>query len=371
VTLLRQPDLVGKPSWFGCSHALPARADYALDAADEKIAFVTSVQWLDTSLTTRQIARIHFRTVTITTNELLKVSLQDLDASGDPDGTPDQYRTITPIVNRGLRTGLITSDGTDTGTLRTVSNGEQIAIVIEFDGNTGNLLITTVHSSAFNFGNAYPDAFTAAWAKTANTNQAMTVAIEFADGGFAQTPGLIPFVGHTGDSDSPLTPVTFNSGSTPDERGNVWTPDFSGTASALWAYVDYDNPCDLVLYDSSSNVLATAACPAAAVRQTTTDGLLVLPITPVTVTAGSLYRVAIKPGASNVIVVRWSAFSNAALGAWYGTNYYSTSRVNAGSWTDVDTDVMYCGPVMSAISTSTGGGGSTILRRPHSSRVIV
>lgn len=65
-----------------------AYGSYLLDADGEKLAFVLPAP------KTGNLAQVGFRTMIVTTGDTLKVSFQGVDeATGDPDGTPDQYRT--------------------------------------------------------------------------------------------------------------------------------------------------------------------------------------------------------------------------------------------------------------------------------------
>ena len=69
----------------------------------------------------------------------VKFSFQDLDGNGLPDGVADQYRirTMSDFGTTWIAPGLLTSDGTDNGTLRQVTRGQKLACVIEFVSSTG------------------------------------------------------------------------------------------------------------------------------------------------------------------------------------------------------------------------------------------
>jgi hypothetical protein len=66
----------------------------------------------------------------------VKFSFQDLDSNGLPDGTPDEYRAgiiLESVGSTWVPSGIMSSDGTDNGTKRTVTRGQRLACVIEFD----------------------------------------------------------------------------------------------------------------------------------------------------------------------------------------------------------------------------------------------
>lgn len=344
---LTSPMYVGRPPWlFNVATTPVTLGGFTIDASGEKLAYVFQAPKAG------NLRKVYLRIGAVATARDLKVSFQDLDASGDPDGTPDQYRVIpqaSVVSNTAVLTGIMSSDGTDNGSLRAVVPGSILAVVIEFDSTAGDLILTTFNSSsAVLTAIPYLDHFTSSWAKNVSSP---IVAIEYDDGTYAQVEGMYPFVGG-------LNSFTFNSGTLgADERGSRFLLPFPARVSGLWAWVDYDNACDLVLY-SGTTALATVAFPAAAVRQNAAAGLIRLFLaTPIDLQANTEYRVAVKPGASNVVFRGGIVSAAALLGAYCGAEFYSTARLDLGAWSDDQTAVNYCGPMVTHIGA---GGGSLV-----------
>src|SRR5574341_1236927 len=115
-----------------------ATAAHTLSASGAKMGCIFWPAIADT------IDLIGFRTGTVTTGDTLKVSVQDLlTTADDVDEVIDAFRTI--VIADGddnvyKETGLITSDGTDTGTKKSVSPSSPLGVVFEFDAFVaGNL----------------------------------------------------------------------------------------------------------------------------------------------------------------------------------------------------------------------------------------
>jgi hypothetical protein len=331
----------------------PVFGNNAIDAAGEKVAFVFAAPRTGT------LHKVRFRIGAAATPEDVKVSFQDLDASGDPDGTPDQYRVVASasVAVGFVATGILSSDGTDTGTKRSVTRGDILAVVIEFNSATGNIQVST-HSSVLSaVSTAYMDHFTASWAKSATAAPLMS--IEYSDGATYPIDGAMP---------GSFANETFNSSSTPDERGNTFTLPFAARVVGMWAWLDYDNAADLVLY-SGTSALATAAVPAAAVRPQNTAGLVTRYFGTAQEVEATTYRAIVKPGASNVGLSTCTLADAVERAAFWRSDFFSTTRTDAGSFTDLSTKVFQVGPIIDAVDTSTGsGGGLKSLRRGVSLR---
>ena len=105
---------------------------FLIDAAGERVAFVIRVPKTGT------LDKAEFRvgTVAINAASQVRVSFQDISAAnGDPDGTQDQFRDIAGSAfasNTWMVPGLMTSDGTDTGVKRSVTQGDLLSVVIEY-----------------------------------------------------------------------------------------------------------------------------------------------------------------------------------------------------------------------------------------------
>lgn len=140
-------------------------SDLLIDAAGEKVAIVFRAPKTGT------LDRAEFKLDAVTQAPVsgLRVSFQDVGAAdGNPDGTQDQFRTVPQgSISAGawVVPGLMTSDGTDGGTKRSVTKGDLIAFVVEFDSfAAGDSLEVRCMGQGANFnttGQPYVSHFTA------------------------------------------------------------------------------------------------------------------------------------------------------------------------------------------------------------------
>jgi len=215
-----------------------------MTAAGHKAAFITQVPKTGT------IAKVGIRVGTVTSSQTLKISLQGV-TSGAPDGT---------ILASGNAFGTQASPVTDTFYLVTLTSGpsvtlgNHIAVVVEWDSTAGNLQITGLQLGATTIHSSYGVLYTASWAKQLCLP---CVSLEYSDGTYA---------GGTTWPASTMASVTFNSGSTPDERGLYFQVPFPCRAVGAGGYFQHNgasNDYDLVLYASDGTTVLTSATPTA------------------------------------------------------------------------------------------------------------
>lgn len=334
---------------------------FLLDAAAEKLAGIIVAPKAG------DIARVHFRTGTVTTGDTMKVSLQDVDpATGDPDGGADQFRTqviADADDNVWFRTGLVTSDGTDTGTLRTVTKGQVLAWVIEFNsfvaGNL-NLVGKAVLAGQGPFvGRHYLDHFTAAWAK--QTGSVQVAAIEYSDGSFAYIPNTFPATTQAS--------ITIGSASTPDEIALKFRLPFPARVSGWYLAGNIAGDADIVLYDSDgTTVLETQSIDKdirASAANLTAAGTFA---TARTLTANTFYYLAFKPGATNCFPFFFTV--DATPGAVIlnqisgGQDAHWAQRTDAGAWTPDTLKRPVMGLILDGLDDGAGvGGGAPVIHR--------
>ena len=197
----------------------------AIAASTTKTAFVGQFFHRDkpTSGAPKTINGIGFRAGSITSagGSNAKVSFQSISTPAgppmQPDGTVDQYREFALsalATNTWYDTGLITTDGTDTGGKRTLYNGELVAVVFEYGtgGRAGsdswNLsCVTGVDSGQNHLGMAVHNA--GSWAIL---SQIPNIVFACSDGTFGTLLGAFPF--------SALTTISgIDPTDTPDEYG--------------------------------------------------------------------------------------------------------------------------------------------------------
>ncbi len=307
-----------------------------LDAAGEKVGMVLRVPRTGT------LARVGFRTGVVTTAQDLRVSFQDLDGSADPDGVQDQFRTVGSIVAQTwFETGLLTSDGTDSGSQRQVQQGEILAIVIEFESTVGDLVISRGASDEGN-EERFPHSthFTAAWVRQ---EQPLQISLEYADGQPAPIPRTMPF--------STSSALSFNTGSTPDERGNRFLLPFPCRVRGLWVGADLDTGAsDVVLYQGTTEIDSTSI-PAglqsgaiAGVHWVDLPGSHRLD-------AGVEYFASLRPSTGTnvgIIVVSFDARKNMDQ-YWGGRIVHEATRTDAGAWSTNTLVRSYLGLVIDQI----------------------
>lgn len=331
-----------------------AFASLLMDASAEKVAYIFQVPKTGT------LNNIRFRTGTVTTGDTLKVSFQNVSTTnGDPDGSIDEYRTI--VVNSSddnvmLTTGIISSDGTDGGVKRSVTQGDYLAVVFEFDSfvagaiNIAGLSINSVSTNPYS-GGTYADHYTAAWAKS--TAVSPILALEYTDGSYNYTPGV-----YVMSVSSTLSFASNNA--TQDEVALRFTVPVTTKVKGGYFMADFDAATDAVLYDSGGTALATVSIDPD-IRIANSDVLTAVYFaSEITLSPDTTYRWTLKPTTTTNITVRYFDVAAAAVMGQMegGTNVYWDARVDAGAWTSTTTRRPYAGLFISDIPAATGGSGS-------------
>lgn len=349
------PALIPDPIVYGqMVSGTVAYTAFLIDAAAEKIAVVFRVP------KDGNLARVGFRTGTVTTGDTLKVSFQDLDTTtGNPDGVVDQFRTqVVADVddNVWFRTGLMTSDGTDTGTLRVVTRGQAIAAVIEFNAYVAGNLNIVHHSAANNFYlfGGYVTHFTAAWAKSILMHAVL--AVEYSDGTFAYIPSTLP-------ADT-KTSTNFNTGSTPDEIALKFRLPVPVRVLGFWIASAISGDFNVVLYDSDGTTpLATFVGDKDTATTSTAAAAFSAPFSSsVSLLANTFYRLALLPTtASNISRVDFTVPSTPGVAQLDqisgGQDFHWSQRTDAGAWSDTTTKRPVMGLILDGLDDGVSTGG--------------
>lgn len=308
-----------------------------MDAAGEKVAFVVRIG------KTGNIRTPYIRLATVTNGDTLLLSLQNVDgATGDPDGTADQSCTVAVANNDDNTWKSCTLDAD-----RSVTMGDVVALVVEWNSGVGNLNVACYGDPAS--GSIYPSLYTTSWAKQARTPM---LALGYSDGSFGYLPATVPFV---------VSATSFNNGSTPDERGNLFrVASPVGVCGAIWG-ADMDGDTDIVLYNSASTAIATASFDSTIRQNGGQSRHWIYFSSAQTLTANSDYRLVIKPMSATNIPTQHGTL--AAAGADEGgqvgaTQFHYTHRTDAGAWTDVTTEIVHIYPILCSADDATGGSGS-------------
>lgn len=189
-------------------------ATLLVDASGEMAAFIFRIQKTGT------LRKVVFRTGTVVQAQTVEVSFQDVSGTtGVPDEVFDQFRTVAVADTDDAvwkTTGLITSDGTDGGVLRSVTRGDVLAVVFRQNPfNAGDVfrLASMASNAIIANGGIYAALKTGgSWARSAQT---ANVVLVYDDGAGNDAvyychdvyPAVLAGI------------TTWNSGSSPAKRG--------------------------------------------------------------------------------------------------------------------------------------------------------
>lgn len=290
-----------------------------LNASGEKAAYICSAPF------TGNITAVAFRVGTSTTGDTVDVRVETIDASGDPSGTLFGANTngaqVVSTSNNQWYLTTLTSPAA-------VTKGDRIAIVVVQGAGGGDFNVQRFQGANV-IANVYSDHDTAGWTK--GTSQMPIGALSYG-GTYYNTLGVHPWSGRGA--------VAFGSGSSPDERGMIFNTPFSLRVTGAVMHGDFDNACDVVLYDTDgSTVLATAPVISAERQINGKAGQFIeLPANYV-LKPDADYRIVVKPTTAGTVILDDITVPSAAyLDAMdCGQQFRMTQRTNAGAWTDTAT----------------------------------
>lgn len=326
-----------------------------LDADGEKATYIFFVPRTGT------VQAVGFRlgTVTQAPGNGLRVSFQDVTATGNPDEVQDQFRDVTSglTTDTWVTTGLITSDGTDNGSKRSVTRGTLLAVVIEFTsftaGDNLNVLsrpsISTVGGGMLHL-HSYNNLKTGGTWGTKNRS-ALNLSLQYDDGTWA-------FMGPPTGPISALNHVNFSTSSNPDERGLIFQFPMPVTVGGGWFRGSLGSvAADLILYDADgSTVLDTKSMDG---DQTTSASSANAAFCwfdrGIDLVAHANYRLILKPTTgSNVGLSDFEVPAAAFMAAHEGgAAWHFTQRTDGGAWSQTTTKR----PMMGLLVTGIDDGG--------------
>jgi hypothetical protein len=251
-----------------------------------------------------------------TATSTFRVGLMDVDgATGLEDGTFDVYKEFVQGTDTITGNSLMLAAMT-TGS-KTLADGDLLAIVTKMPVRAGvdTIAIASVNTCA----HVVPTAFANFPYGTANTSGTLLrsslnilMALLRADDG---TVGWIeacppPWI-------NAITGISFHSGSTPDEYSGTFlapcTMQINGIGLALFAILGTD-PFELILYrdpyGAATVVQTVVVDPDIGSQVAGNAGTFMVPLTPVTLAAGTTYGIAVRPTSTNPISVgyiNWAA----------------------------------------------------------------
>jgi hypothetical protein len=345
------------------SNATPTMNSQLLAAAADRIAITFQVP------KDGVLDQFEFRLGTVTQAPAsgIHCSIQDLTtAAAAPDGTEDQFRVVTAGLtsNTWVAPGLITSDGTDTGTKRTVQAGEILAAVLRFQsfagGDSLNISSWQVNlTSDFSWASWVARSTDSGSTYTISANTAPLLALKYNDGTYAYLDGA-------GPPATTLNNVAFNNGSTPDERGLILRFPMPVQVSAVYARMSFNvaaRDAEFRLYDSDgTSLLGNATLIANWMESTGGRYTRRRFASDIVLAANTNYRATLLPtqaGSINLFDV--DVNTAAILGAMEGgTAWHFTSRTDAGAWSETTTNRPLMGLLLTAIEDGTAINSSAI-----------
>lgn len=324
-----------------------------LDASGDSLAFliphldtgktITSVSfWITAVAGTPPAYTVRLETVTAATPPVPSGSLVAAGADG----------TVTPTSANAVVTATLTTPYAPT-------DGELYAIVINSASATGANYAT--FRAACPLGGTWylPSAIVNTTGSYVAQTQPPSIRITYSDGTYGQT-----FLSAT------ITNLTVDTGTTPDEVGNVIIPRVPMTVHGLGAFLRLQTTAadgEMNLYDDTDTQLATFTLDAQThvydnsnqYRVHVSDG------SEVALTLGGTYRITWKPTTLGDTSIAEARFANTIdrqvfLGVQDQVNHqpwldmYKTSRSGAGSWTDDDARIVGTWPL---VKSFTSGGG--------------
>jgi len=321
-----------------------------MSAAADKCEFVVQTP------VTGTIAKVGFRTGTVTTGDTLKIGIYTVDAAtGNATSTLYGSSTTTTVVIADANDNVwfLADIGDATG----ATSGDFVAVVLEFNSYVaGNLNISTADGSNHAALLPYTGRFTAAaWAKTVN---APMVTFEYSGGTYHPISGAFPA--------AVLNDESYHSGSTPDERGNKLTLPFKCRAVGVWFYGDTNADVSIKLYDTDGSTVLASVTYDPNVQQAATLGIKYVRFAAaVILNAGSAYRLTVLPadttssalGSLDVDSTVGVAMMDALPG---GQNVHYTARTDAGAWSQTTTRRAMIGLLLDQVDDGAAGGGTVV-----------
>lgn len=319
-----------------------------IDATGEKFAWTGQVRFYDGD-TSKSINKFHFNPATVTSagGSGMTLSLQDMDtATGNPprpDGTADQscsFLLSTLTTNTWFTSPAFTPN-------RTVSRGDWLAVVIEYDGSgrLGSDALNFAHNPISNGIVAIPGTGDMALFQSGFWSSNFSggawgqpqCALEFSDGTFGSIGNSLPHAFFSGDN--------FNTSTASDEYAMHFQVPFDCTADGAWIQLGGGGPGNnrgqtIDLYgpgEGSTTSLLTAPVNLDSEFTWAASPSLRCDVTfpnEVTLTRNTTYYLSCKATTiGNVSNSRFSMYTPAS-GYMDGTALMYQSRRKGGAWTD-------------------------------------
>ena len=338
-----------------------------IDAQDEEVHFIgelllpngTASVTADTNTT---IGFVLSPTTFANAGTTLRVGIQDVDVTtgvpGRGDGTWDVYADYVGA------TDTLTQNAWNTITMesgsKTISHGQLIALCFKLIARAGSDSISITYASCLGTTSGRPLVASSVGAGWVGRPGIPLVAVNF-NGTWATLCGASTYKSRLA--------TTFNSTSTPDERGAFFTLPFAckiaglsfrnagGSSSTTYKVQIYSDPAGTpAVISGASKTVDTASFAA-----TTANDGSVLFDAPVALAANTRYVVAIQPQDSTNVGYAVSTYESADIASLHmgGANWtYATRSDNTGAFSETTTQKMLAQLLISDIAD--GGGASPV-----------
>lgn len=328
ITTTLLPAYVNDGSMLGAAFS----TTLVIDASGEKAGFIINVP------KSGSITAIGFRTGAVTAGATLSVALQTVDlATGHPSGS--NYGGSSPgsqvVTDTDDNTWFLTSLATPA----TAVMGDLVAVVIEFSGAAGNLVVSSLVGISSN--QAFTPTgrlYTTSWAASGILP---IVGIQYADGSYDIPPATYPV--------SAIAQVGYNTGTIPDEVALGIKLPFPCRAKGAWILRSSSGACNFTmkLYGPGNQVTASVDVDSD-VFGTSRGGMILFPA-PVVIPANTEHRLAALPTTSTSLYVSSLTFPTAALAKQFANEFYLSTRTAAGAWTNTKTNLPQIGLIIDQI----------------------
>lgn len=361
--------LIGpSPSW---QTTTPSTASVLIDAANEAFIIVGQIETEDGgshTLDTSGSSAIHWRSLGSTFangSTVVKVGFAPVDTTtGPPARASNVANVIAFDVSANLTGGVdtIVSGGYNTHVpttgSKTIANGDFVAFAVQMTALGG----ADAFSVSFHAGAVSPHR-PAQTQYLGGTYTAISglpnIFIEFSDG----TTGW--FVG--GNIADTIATATFNSGNTPDERGQLYILPFPYRVYGAYGWVDPDNDFEIVLYTAltSPTLRKTVVFDENPVASGTGRYFEAWFDSPYDVAANTELIIAAKPTTTSSIALYQKTVSDILHNKSdpWGSTGYGVGRTNGGNFTSLGSDLIhtFLGLIVGAYDDGASGGGGRVV----------
>lgn len=294
---------------------------------------------------------------TISAAQDVQVQFRDAsESTGEPSVTVDAFRTIPSgsLSTGWTLPGILSSDGTDGGTKKTVTQGQLMAVVLTWPGTTGSLswgrnVIFGTCTRSMNFPSGRRGSSGGLFTFKL-VGHHLTMGLKYDDG----TYGYVPFLYPRTDGGSYVAQTT----TAVDEFGLRFQFPFRFKAIGAWTRMQVNGALDLnLLLDDDTEVVSAVSYDRYAGKSDSFGNIRHFMFdAEVTFEANTWYRmVFLHTGGTEVEVLGMNVADAAHFEAWPPPRQKMqwTERVSAGAWTNIDTRAWLGGFIMSAIDDGT------------------